>query len=183
VRAYLKRIGGSALLTAEQEVEHAKRIEAGLYAAERPRCAPDQHVDSPKMRRDLSRTVRDGQRAKNNLLKSNLRLVVSVAKRYVGWAVPFLLIQEGNLGLRRAVEKFEEIDRPDRRERRAKDESEPLDESRLGHLLGASLDRAATRRGEGIAIIATYESLGVDAGEGAVGGYRGRGAHAGVVEP
>ncbi|MGI8696320.1 MAG: RNA polymerase sigma factor [Mycobacteriales bacterium] len=109
VRAYLKQIGKVALLNAEQEVELAKRIEAGLYAAERVRQAAESseklHVG---MRRDLLWIVRDGERAKNHLLEANLRLVVSLAKRYTGRGMAFLdLIQEGNLGLIRAVEKFD----------------------------------------------------------------------------
>jgi RNA polymerase primary sigma factor len=109
VRAYLKEIGKVALLNAEQEVQLAKRIEAGLYAAERLRRAEDSTGKlSPQLRRDLRWIVRDGQRAKNHLLEANLRLVVSMAKRYTGRGMPFLdLIQEGNLGLIRAVEKFD----------------------------------------------------------------------------
>ncbi len=109
VRAYLKQIGKVALLNAEQEVDLAKRIEAGLYAAERLRRAEDSTDKlSPQLRRDLRWIVRDGERAKNHLLEANLRLVVSLAKRYTGRGMPFLdLIQEGNLGLIRAVEKFD----------------------------------------------------------------------------
>jgi len=110
VRAYLKQIGKVALLNAEEEVELAKRIEAGLYAAERVRKVPDEggKTASPQMRRDLNWIVRDGERAKNHLLEANLRLVVSLAKRYTGRGMAFLdLIQEGNLGLIRAVEKFD----------------------------------------------------------------------------
>jgi RNA polymerase primary sigma factor len=109
VRAYLKQIGKVALLNAEQEVELAKRIEAGLYAAERLRRAEDVTDQlSPQLRRDLRWIVRDGQRAKNHLLEANLRLVVSMAKRYTGRGMPFLdLIQEGNVGLIRAVAKFD----------------------------------------------------------------------------
>jgi RNA polymerase primary sigma factor len=109
VRAYLKQIGKVALLNAEEEVELAKRIEAGLYAAERMRRAIDSGEKvSPQMRRDLRWIVRDGERAKNHLLEANLRLVVSLAKRYTGRGMAFLdLIQEGNLGLIRAVEKFD----------------------------------------------------------------------------
>jgi RNA polymerase primary sigma factor len=109
VRLYLKQIGKVALLTAEQEVELAKRIEAGLFAAERIRKAEDSTGKlSPQLRRDLRWIVRDGQRAKNHLLEANLRLVVSLAKRYTGQGMAFLdLIQEGNLGLIRAVEKFD----------------------------------------------------------------------------
>jgi len=109
VRAYLKQIGKVALLNAEQEVELAKRIEAGLYAAERLRRAEDGTDQlSPQLRRDLRWIVRDGQRARNHLLEANLRLVVSMAKRYTGRGMPFLdLIQEGNVGLIRAVAKFD----------------------------------------------------------------------------
>ena len=109
VRAYLKQIGKVALLNAEQEVDLAKRIEAGLYASERLKQSEDggQKV-SPPLRRDLNWIVRDGERAKNHLLEANLRLVVSLAKRYTGRGMAFLdLIQEGNLGLIRAVEKFD----------------------------------------------------------------------------
>ncbi|MGD9527278.1 RNA polymerase sigma factor [Pseudonocardia sp.] len=109
VRAYLKQIGKVALLNAEEEVELAKRIEAGLYAAERIRRAQEASEKvSPQLRRDLRWIVRDGERAKNHLLEANLRLVVSLAKRYTGRGMAFLdLIQEGNLGLIRAVEKFD----------------------------------------------------------------------------
>jgi RNA polymerase primary sigma factor len=108
VRAYLKQIGKVALLNAEEEVELAKRIEAGLYAAERLRKGPEEKAVSTQLRRDLSWIVRDGERAKNHLLEANLRLVVSLAKRYTGRGMAFLdLIQEGNLGLIRAVEKFD----------------------------------------------------------------------------
>ncbi|MGC4897787.1 sigma-70 factor domain-containing protein, partial [Micromonospora echinospora] len=105
VRAYLKQIGKVPLLNAEQEVELAKRIEAGLYAAERLRAADE---GEEKLVRDLQRDLmwisRDGERAKNHLLEANLRLVVSLAKRYTGRGMAFLdLIQEGNLGLIRAV--------------------------------------------------------------------------------
>jgi RNA polymerase primary sigma factor len=115
VRAYLKQIGKVALLNAEEEVDLAKRIEAGLYAAERLRRMEDARLAgkktdqlSPQLRRDLMWIVRDGERAKNHLLEANLRLVVSLAKRYTGRGMAFLdLIQEGNLGLIRAVEKFD----------------------------------------------------------------------------
>nr|WP_209020201.1 RNA polymerase sigma factor [Saccharomonospora xinjiangensis] len=109
VRAYLKQIGKVALLNAEEEVELAKRIEAGLYAAERLRVAEEEGEKlSTQMRRDLKWIVRDGERAKSHLLEANLRLVVSLAKRYTGRGMAFLdLIQEGNLGLIRAVEKFD----------------------------------------------------------------------------
>ncbi len=109
VRAYLKQIGKVALLNAEEEVELAKRIEAGLYGAERLRQA-EEAGEKPElqMRRDLRWIVRDGERAKSHLLEANLRLVVSLAKRYTGRGMAFLdLIQEGNLGLIRAVEKFD----------------------------------------------------------------------------
>jgi RNA polymerase primary sigma factor len=109
VRAYLKQIGKVPLLNAEQEVELAKRIEAGLYAGERLRAAADgEEKLKLEMSRDLMWISRDGERAKNHLLEANLRLVVSLAKRYTGRGMAFLdLIQEGNLGLIRAVEKFD----------------------------------------------------------------------------
>jgi RNA polymerase primary sigma factor len=109
VRAYLKQIGKVPLLNAEQEVELAKRIEAGLYAAERLRaCDEGEEKLERNMERDLRWIGRDGERAKNHLLEANLRLVVSLAKRYTGRGMAFLdLIQEGNLGLIRAVEKFD----------------------------------------------------------------------------
>ncbi|MGY1715868.1 MULTISPECIES: RNA polymerase sigma factor [Geodermatophilus] len=109
VRAYLKQIGKVALLNAEEEVDLAKRIEAGLYASERMRQVEEEGQKlSPQMRRDLNWIIRDGERAKNHLLEANLRLVVSLAKRYTGRGMAFLdLIQEGNLGLIRAVEKFD----------------------------------------------------------------------------
>jgi RNA polymerase primary sigma factor len=109
VRAYLKQIGKVALLNAEEEVELAKRIEAGLYASERVRKAEEEAEKlATQMRRDLRWIVRDGERAKSHLLEANLRLVVSLAKRYTGRGMAFLdLIQEGNLGLIRAVEKFD----------------------------------------------------------------------------
>ncbi len=109
VRAYLKQIGKVALLNAEEEVDLAKRIEAGLYATERMRTilASGEKL-TVAQRRDLSAVSRDGNRAKNHLLEANLRLVVSLAKRYTGRGMAFLdLIQEGNLGLIRAVEKFD----------------------------------------------------------------------------
>jgi RNA polymerase nonessential primary-like sigma factor len=105
VRVYLNGIGKTALLNAADEVELAKRIEAGLYA---------QHLLETKKRlgesrkRDLAAVARDGQAARRHLLEANLRLVVSLAKRYTGRGMPLLdLIQEGNLGLIRAVEKFD----------------------------------------------------------------------------
>ncbi|WP_308036523.1 RNA polymerase sigma factor [Actinoplanes sp. DH11] len=109
VRAYLKQIGKVPLLNAEQEVELAKRIEAGLYAAERLRAAEEgEEALERNFERDLKWINRDGERAKNHLLEANLRLVVSLAKRYTGRGMAFLdLIQEGNLGLIRAVEKFD----------------------------------------------------------------------------
>ena len=111
VRVYLTQIGKTALLNAEQEVDLAKRIEAGLFAAERVHRAEDATDKlAPELHRDLCWIVRDGERAKNHLLEANLRLVVSVAKRYTGHGVLLLdLIQEGNLGLIRAVEKFDYI--------------------------------------------------------------------------
>jgi len=109
VRAYLKQIGKVALLNAEEEVDLAKRIEAGLYGAERLRQAEEANEKlTMQVKRDLRWIVRDGERAKNHLLEANLRLVVSLAKRYTGRGMAFLdLIQEGNLGLIRAVEKFD----------------------------------------------------------------------------
>jgi RNA polymerase primary sigma factor len=109
VRAYLKQIGKVALLNAEEEVELAKRIEAGLYATQIMQELSDSGEKLPAaQRRDMSWICRDGNRAKNHLLEANLRLVVSLAKRYTGRGMAFLdLIQEGNLGLIRAVEKFD----------------------------------------------------------------------------
>ncbi|TKV60261.1 RNA polymerase sigma factor [Nakamurella flava] len=109
VRAYLKQIGKVALLNAEEEVDLAKRIEAGLYSVERMRQLEEAGEKLPnQLRRDLRWVKRDGERAKNHLLEANLRLVVSLAKRYTGRGMAFLdLIQEGNLGLIRAVEKFD----------------------------------------------------------------------------
>jgi RNA polymerase primary sigma factor len=109
VRAYLKQIGKVALLNAEEEVELAKRIEAGLYATQLMTELSDRGEKLPAaQRRDMAWICRDGDRAKNHLLEANLRLVVSLAKRYTGRGMAFLdLIQEGNLGLIRAVEKFD----------------------------------------------------------------------------
>ncbi|MBX7432798.1 RNA polymerase sigma factor [Mycobacterium sp. Y57] len=109
VRAYLKQIGKVALLNAEEEVELAKRIEAGLYATQRLQEFADRGEKlTTQVRRDYQWICRDGDRAKNHLLEANLRLVVSLAKRYTGRGMAFLdLIQEGNLGLIRAVEKFD----------------------------------------------------------------------------
>ncbi|MBI3212518.1 MAG: RNA polymerase sigma factor [Mycobacterium sp.] len=109
VRAYLKQIGKVALLNAEEEVELAKRIEAGLYATQLMTELADKGEKLPAaQRRDMVWICRDGDRAKNHLLEANLRLVVSLAKRYTGRGMAFLdLIQEGNLGLIRAVEKFD----------------------------------------------------------------------------
>jgi len=105
VKDYLKQIGKVALLNAEQEVELAKRIEAGLFAEEKVNSGEKL---APKTRRELDWIAEDGRRAKNHLLEANLRLVVSLAKRYTGRGMLFLdLIQEGNLGLIRAVEKFD----------------------------------------------------------------------------
>src|ERR1700694_3462482 len=105
VRVYLNGIGKTALLNAADEVELAKRIETGLYA---------QHLLETRKRlgesrkRDLAAIVRDGELARGHLLEANLRLVVSLAKRYTGRGMPLLdLIQEGNLGLIRAMEKFD----------------------------------------------------------------------------
>ena len=105
VKDYLKQIGKVALLNAELEVELAKRIEAGLFAEEK--LAGKRQL-SKDLERDLRWVVKDGQKAKSHLLEANLRLVVSLAKRYTGRGMQFLdLIQEGNLGLIRAVEKFD----------------------------------------------------------------------------
>jgi len=105
VRIYLREIGRVPLLTAEEEVELAKSIEAGLFAEEKVARAA---IITPGERTDLELLARDGVRAKQRLIEANLRLVVSIAKRYVGRGMLFLdLIQEGNLGLIRAVEKFD----------------------------------------------------------------------------
>jgi RNA polymerase primary sigma factor len=106
VKDYLKQIGKVPLLNAEQEVELAKRIEAGLFAEEK--LAEGRKTLSTDARIDMEWIAEDGTRAKNHLLEANLRLVVSLAKRYTGRGMLFLdLIQEGNLGLIRAVEKFD----------------------------------------------------------------------------
>ena len=106
VKDYLKQIGKVALLSAEEEVDLAKRIEAGLFAEEELAAG---HIKPRKNQADDFRIIiEDGRRAKNHLLEANLRLVVSLAKRYTGRGMLFLdLIQEGNLGLIRAVEKFD----------------------------------------------------------------------------
>jgi len=105
VRIYLREIGRVPLLTAEDEVELAKTIEAGLFAEEKMARSA---ILSRMERLDLEQLGRDGVRAKQRLIEANLRLVVSIAKRYVGRGMLFLdLIQEGNLGLIRAVEKFD----------------------------------------------------------------------------
>jgi RNA polymerase primary sigma factor len=104
VRAYLKEIGKTPLLTAEEEVVLSQRIEAGLFAQHK---LMESRL-SAGLRHDLEWLVRDGEKAKQHLLEANLRLVVSIAKRYLGRGMLFLdLIQEGNLGLIRAVEKFD----------------------------------------------------------------------------
>ncbi len=106
VKDYLKQIGKVPLLNAEQEVELAKRIEAGLFAEEK--LADGGRAMPHDVKGDLEWIAEDGRRAKNHLLEANLRLVVSLAKRYTGRGMLFLdLIQEGNLGLIRAVEKFD----------------------------------------------------------------------------
>src|SRR4051812_11330520 len=102
VRAYLNGIGRTRLLTAVEEVTLAKRIEAGLYAEEKLAAA------DADLATVLQIIAAEGKAAKNHLLEANLRLVVSIAKRYTGRGMAFLdLIQEGNLGLIRAVEKFD----------------------------------------------------------------------------
>ena len=106
VRAYLKEIGKVPLLTAMEEVELSQRVEAGLFARHKLDDPTDKH--SKTARADLQWVVADGERAKQHLLEANLRLVVSISKRYLGRGMLFLdLIQEGNLGLIRAVEKFD----------------------------------------------------------------------------
>jgi len=106
VKDYLKQIGKVPLLNAGEEVELAKRIEAGLFAEEK--LATEGDSMPPKLVNELTWIAEDGRRAKNHLLEANLRLVVSLAKRYTGRGMLFLdLIQEGNLGLIRAVEKFD----------------------------------------------------------------------------
>src|SRR4051794_37210266 len=123
VRLYLNAIGKVPLLNAEQEVDLAQRIEAGLYAEQKLAAATARGATrggdgaslqvpkarmTPALRRDLEYLAEDGQRAKEHLLAANLRLVVSVAKRYARPSMPFLdLVQEGNIGLVRAVEKFD----------------------------------------------------------------------------
>ena len=105
VKDYLKQIGRVALLNAELEVELATRVEAGLFAESKLK---EEKKLEKKLKRELEWLVEDGKRAKNHLLEANLRLVVSLAKRYTGRGMLFLdLIQEGNLGLIRAVEKFD----------------------------------------------------------------------------
>jgi RNA polymerase primary sigma factor len=106
VKDYLKQIGRVPLLTAGQEVELAKRVEAGVFAGHK--LAEGSGVLRPGQSIDLERVAEDGRRAKNHLLEANLRLVVSLAKRYTGRGMLLLdLIQEGNLGLIRGVEKFD----------------------------------------------------------------------------
>jgi RNA polymerase primary sigma factor len=105
ITSYLRQIGKVALLNSEQEVDLACRIEVGVLARER---LLDQPHLTPGMRRDLRTLIRDGEAAQRHLLEANLRLVVSIAKRYAGCGMPLLdLIQEGNLGLIRAVQKFD----------------------------------------------------------------------------
>ena len=109
VRQYLKEIGRVPLLTGEQEVAIAKRIEKGVLATEQLEVLAAENGSADVMqRRRLEREVRDGERAKDELTRANLRLVVSIAKRHVGRGLQLLdLVQEGNLGLMRAVEKFD----------------------------------------------------------------------------
>ena len=110
VGQYLREVGGTPLLTADQEVQLARRIEAGVYAAELLRRAD--HGETPPLpadrRRELRAVAVDGERAKDHMIRANLRLVVSVAKKHSFRGLPFLdVVQEGNLGLIRAVEKFD----------------------------------------------------------------------------
>ncbi|MGH3795084.1 MAG: sigma-70 family RNA polymerase sigma factor [Pseudonocardiaceae bacterium] len=111
VRSYLDDIGTTALLTAAQEVELARRIEAGVYAAQLLRRAADDEAEATvadERRRDLAVVVEDGERAKDHMIRANLRLVVSVAKKHAYAGLPLLdVIQEGNLGLIHAVQKFD----------------------------------------------------------------------------
>ena len=108
VRAYLRLIGRTALLSAVEEIELAQRIEVGVYAAARLSGPAEAFPASSATRRELHWLARDGARAKTHLIEANLRLVASVAKRYSGRGIPFLdLVQEGNIGLIRAVEKFD----------------------------------------------------------------------------
>jgi len=108
---YLREIGQVPLLVAKEEVDLAMRIEAGVFAEERMadlNASGEIDVLEPVEKAQLRRTVRDGERAKRDLTQANLRLVVSIAKRYLGRGMHILdLIQEGNLGLMRAVEKFD----------------------------------------------------------------------------
>jgi RNA polymerase primary sigma factor/RNA polymerase nonessential primary-like sigma factor len=109
VGRYLREVGGTALLTAQDEVDLARRIEAGVYAEELLRQVDDGERTMPApRRRALAEVARDGRTAKDAMVRANLRLVVSIAKKYANRGVPFLdVIQEGNLGLIRAVEKFD----------------------------------------------------------------------------
>ncbi|GHF52844.1 RNA polymerase primary sigma factor/RNA polymerase nonessential primary-like sigma factor [Amycolatopsis bartoniae] len=108
VRVYLDAIGAVPLLTATEEVELAKRIEAGVYAEELLRRADAGEQELTVERRDLERVVRDGARAKDHMIEANLRLVVAAARKRRERSMPLLdLVQEGNLGLIRAVEKFD----------------------------------------------------------------------------
>ncbi|HET9140338.1 sigma-70 family RNA polymerase sigma factor [Actinophytocola sp.] len=111
VRHYLREIGGTPLLTAAQEVALAKRIEAGVYAAELLRRAAAEGIEPPATRRqELAEAARDGQAAKDHMIRANLRLVVAAARKYQRRGVALLdVIQEGNLGLIRAVEKFDYV--------------------------------------------------------------------------
>jgi RNA polymerase sigma factor (sigma-70 family) len=109
VRFYLDEIGSTALLTAEQEVDLAKRIEAGVFARQLlDEAAENKTRLGPRRRRELLDLAADGEAARDHMVRANLRLVVSVARKFAGRDVPFLdIVQEGNLGLIRAVEKFD----------------------------------------------------------------------------
>ena len=103
---YLKEMSRVPLLNVQEEMDLARRIESGIAAAKRLKAFPEK--GTPEQREELERTAEDGLRAREHLIKANTRLVVSIAKRYLSRGVPFLdLIQEGNLGLMKAVEKYE----------------------------------------------------------------------------
>jgi len=101
---YLRTIGKETLLTASEEVDLARRIEVGLFAAQKL----EEEVSDPAYHRELAWLAHDGKRAKKRFIEANLRLVVSIAKNFSGRGIPIMdLVQDGNLGLMRAVEKFD----------------------------------------------------------------------------